>query len=76
MRKKKAATYTHAVSEIIKISEDERGGLLGFTIAYSQDDFENVVQGFLPDNYDFVLAELNKKRKVLISRLNKEGWTR
>ncbi|MDD4309639.1 MAG: hypothetical protein PHO32_04620 [Candidatus Cloacimonetes bacterium] len=76
MKENKARHFKGSISSIIRISVDEGGGLLGFTIAYSEDNFENVVMSFLPVDYDIIWAELNHKRKELIRKMNTKGRTK
>lgn len=76
MKDKMVAPPKCSISNIVRISVEEDGGLLGFTITYSEYRFENVVMSYLPVNQDVIMAELNNKRKELIRKMNKEGMTK
>ncbi|MDY0152279.1 MAG: hypothetical protein RBS43_08420 [Candidatus Cloacimonas sp.] len=76
MKEKAAHPFRGSISQIVKISEAEGSGLLGFTITYSEADFQNVVQSFQPLNHDTILAEMERKRTQMINILNIKGRTR
>jgi hypothetical protein len=72
--KSKLTTHSKGyVSQIVRISDADGGGLLGFTITYTGEYFENVVLSFQSVNVELIMAELDNKRKELIGRMEKEG---
>jgi len=73
MKTKLTTHFKGSVSQIFKISDADGGGMLGFTIAYSEKFFENVVMRFQPVNIESIMTEIEYKRKVLIGSMNKEG---
>ncbi|MDZ4121903.1 MAG: hypothetical protein U1C33_05745 [Candidatus Cloacimonadaceae bacterium] len=73
MKTKLTTQFKGSVSQIVKISDADGGGMLGFTIAYSEIYFENVVMRFQPVNIESIMTEINHKRKELIVRMDKEG---
>ncbi len=73
MKTKLTTHIKGSVSQIVRVSDADGGGLLGFTIAYTERYFENVVMRFQPVNMEMIMTEIEYKRKELIGSMNKEG---
>lgn len=73
MKTKLTTHLNGSVSQIVRISDADGGGLLGFTIAHTEEYFENVVMRFQPANMELIMTKLDHKRKELIGRMDKEG---
>ncbi len=69
---KKKTVIVSKISPIFeKILKDEGCGILGFTVIYPEDKFENIICPFILKNRTAALIEIEHKRQVFLNDLNK-----